>query len=558
MLTRIHIRDFALIDEVDVVLEAGLCVLTGETGAGKSIILDALALALGDRASGEAVREGAERADISATFAMHHLPEVRNWLIENHLDEGDDECLLRRVITRAGRSHGTINGRPAAMHMLKDIGERLIDIHGQHAHQSLLRPEVQRDRLDDYAQLGAARARLEQHYRNWRTLTEELSRKEEQKTTHGERMDLLRYQTAELEALALADGEVETLNHEQSLLAHAGQLNETCGRALATLYDNESGSVHAALSTTVQELSALRSVDTALVPILDFFDNALIQIQEGVAELRRHRDSLEIDPQRLAAVDQRLEEIQRLAHKHRIPATRLPALLIDLNTQLYGYEQAQQSADEVRERIREQEELYYAEAKLLSVHRCAAAEDLGKRVTAVLRQLGMPAAECAVTVTARGDAPPSPAGLDRVEFLVSANPGLTPKPLGQVASGGELSRISLGLQVVAAHSAGLPTLIFDEIDSGIGGAVAEVVGVQLRRLAAQHQVLCITHQAQLAAQAHHHLYVSKSSEGGRMRIAVRMLSTSERAEELARMLGGVEITASTRRHARELLERAQS
>ncbi|MDE2089534.1 MAG: DNA repair protein RecN [Gammaproteobacteria bacterium] len=556
MLTHIHIRDFAIVDRLDVDLEAGMNALTGETGAGKSILVDALGLALGDRADSGTVRHGAEQAEIGVGFAAARSAGVEQWLAERDLD-ADGECLIRRIVSRDGRSKAYVNGRPVPTQLLKELGEKLVDIHGQHEHQSLLKRDTQRDMLDDYAGHGALLDALAGLFHQWKTLDTELESLRRAMDERAARLDLLRFQVQELEALNPGADELEALNEEHVRLAHAGRLLETSQRLLDEVYQDDDNSLYTRLGRALGELEPLCRIDARLAGTHELFGSALTQLQEGAETLRHYLDHVDLDPQRLHWLDQRLGVFHDLARKHRVAPGELHDLLQRLRRELDALAHADERLEALQQDRDRLSEDYQARARTLSEGRRRAAQALGARVTGIMQELGMPGGRFEITVQPLPDGKPGPSGIDGVEFQVSANPGQPLKPLGKVASGDELSRISLAIHVVAARSAKIDTLVFDEVDAGIGGGVAEIVGQQLRALGASRQVLCVTHLPQVAAQAHHHLQVNKQTRGGSTRVEVRPLPAEERIEEIARMLGGVEITAQTRAHAGEMIERAR-
>ncbi len=551
MLKHIHIRDFAIIDELELELGAGMTALTGETGAGKSILLDALGLVLGDRADSQAVRPGANRAEVDAEFALPQGAGLEEWLAEHDLD-ADGECSLRRVVGADGRSRGYINGRKAPLALLRELGEQLVDIHGQHEHQSLLRREAQRTLLDGFGEHAEQLAALAETHRHWHAARSRLERLGSDPGDRAERLDLLRYQVDELERLELAEGEIDSLDQEQRRLANAGQLIEGCQGALARLYDDDT-SAHGLLAGADDTLGELGRHDDRLAPAAEMIQNALIQCDEAATALRDYVADAELDPERLAAVEQRLSAVYDLARKHRVEPGELPAVLERLRTERDELEHADERAAEVEREAAAHEQAWRQQARALHEARRAAAAQLAEQVTAAMQELGMAGGSFECRVEARDDARPNPVGLDSVEFRVTANPGQPLAPLRRVASGGELSRISLAIQMIGSRRAGIPTQIFDEVDAGIGGSVAAVVGDRLHTLGGQRQVLCVTHLAQVAASAHHHLQVSKQAEADDTRAKLRALADVERVEEIARMLGGRRITDQSRAHARELL-----
>ncbi|NNF95538.1 MAG: DNA repair protein RecN [Halobacteria archaeon] len=557
MLTHIHIWNFAIVESLDLELEAGLTVLTGETGAGKSILLDALNLALGDRADTGVIRHGADKAEISVTFSTHDAPEAETWLKERELDSAE-ECIIRRTISTNGPSKAFVNGKPTPIQSLRELGEMLVDLHGQHEHQSLLRRDAQRQLLDDYAGHTPLLTELGSAYQQWRELEAELVTLTQASSDRDARLELLAYQVKELEALDLAEGELPGLEAEHKRLANANQLLETGNRTLHLLEDSEEAALGALLGQSCSDIQQLAQTDAALNSVAELLDSATIQVREASSDLRHYLDGLELDPERLSWVDQRLATIQDLARKHHLPAEELHTLLPRLQTELAKLEQAEVRSDQIRQEVAAALKQYHTLAKKLSRSRDKAAKALNQAVTDSMQTLGMEGGRFDIQLETLSDDNPAPLGMERAEFVVSANPGQPLKPLTKVASGGELSRISLAIQVITAAQTRIPTLIFDEVDVGIGGRVAEIVGHQLRALAAHRQVVCVTHLPQVAALGHHHLQVSKRSDTDTTISEIQELSIDQRVGELARMLGGIEITEQTLSHAREMIERAQA
>ncbi|MFO1370925.1 MAG: DNA repair protein RecN [Candidatus Competibacteraceae bacterium] len=553
MLIHLRIRDFAIVEELELELATGMTAVTGETGAGKSILVDAIGLLLGDRADSGVIRHGAERADLSAAFDLDSLPTARAWLSEHDLD-GERECHLRRVVASNGRSRNYINGVPQPAQALRDLGERLVDIHGQHEHQSLLRRDAQRQLLDDYAGNQALLAEVEGHYQDWNRLQQELRNLRQASSERDARLDILRYHLRELTALNLAEGEVAELESEQRRLANASQLLEAGQRLLGWLTESDENAITDRLNQSLRELDALSRLDTRLTPVGEMLNAALIQVQEASSELRGYVQELDLDPDHLARVEQRLAAAHQLARKHRATAEELPALRVRFEAELDCLEHSETWLEELQEAVQVALAAYKTSAGQLSERRTMAAWDLGERVTAALAGLGMPGGRFSIFWS--GWTNPRPAGWRRWSLEVSANPGQPLRPLAKVASGGELSRISLAIQVITARAARIPTLIFDEVDTGIGGGVAEVVGRELRTLGHSRQVLCVTHLPQVAAQAHQHLKVEKQTDGESTHTQVLPLNTDERVTEIARMLGGLELTENTLAHAREMVEKA--
>lgn len=555
MLSTVSVRNFAIIDEVSLELGPGLTVLTGETGAGKSILVDALGLALGDRADASAVRHGAERAEITASFDLATLPEVAAWLTEQALD-ADGECVLRRVVGAEGRSRAWINGAQTTLQTLRELGERLVDIHGQHEHQSLTRPGVQRELLDARLPEPAPARAVAEAWQAWRVALDERRRLEGAGRDREQRLDLLRYQHRELEAFAPRAGEAAELAAEFLQLANAGKLAEGAGGALERVYEGESGAAHDAVAQAAEALAELAELDPRLAAPQRLLAEAEILLAEAATELRRYLGNLDMDPARLDAVQSRLEDMKSLAHKHQVVAEALPERLAALAAEIEELEQAEVRLGRSAEKLAAAEAEYRKAAAKLGKARAAAAREFSAQVSALMHQLGMPGGRFVVAVEHDPQAECASHGLDSIEFLVSANPGQPPAPVSKVASGGELSRISLAIQVAAKSDHPIPVMVFDEVDSGVGGGVAEIVGRRLAEIGERAQVLCVTHLPQVASQARHHLRVVKLTDGEVTRTTLKALTEAEKVEELARMLGGVEITSTTRAHAREMRKRA--
>ncbi len=556
MLRHLAIRNFAIVEQLELEFAPGMSVLTGETGAGKSILLDALGLVLGDRADSGAVRAGSERAEISATFAIGALNEVRAWLQERELDMGD-ECILRRTISADGGSRGYINGQPAPVQALRELGEQLVDIHGQHAHQSLLKRDAQRQLLDAYAGHAELLTEVEKAYADWRERQQEFERLSRARDDRDARLELLRYQVSELAALDLQEGELAQLEEEHTRLANGSRLQEGAQRALDLLYEGEEMAIVHLLGRSLTELQELQAIDPALGSTVELLEGAVIQAKEAAGELRHYLGDAELDPERVNWVEQRLAAIQDLARKHRCDGSELPALLQRLQDELTELEEAGTRLDGLESAIAAARKHYAAVAERLSAGRRKAATALADEVGANMAQLGMKGGRFEIVPEALESSDPAPHGMERIEFLVSANPGQPARPLAKVASGGELSRISLAIQVITAGQGSIPTLIFDEVDVGVGGGVAEMVGRQLHALGTRRQVFCVTHQPQVAAQGHQHYQVSKQSKGNTTRTSVELLGEDERVAEVARMLGGMTITDQTLSHAREMIELAR-
>jgi DNA repair protein RecN (Recombination protein N) len=558
MLVHLGIRDLAVVEALELEFESGLTVLTGETGAGKSILLTALGLALGDRADSGFVRPGAARAEINLVFDVADSPAAQRWLEDNELAQ-NGECLVRRIVGQDGRSKAFVNGRPMTLQSLQELGSGLVEIHGQHAHVQLLKPAEQRRLLDGAAGNAALLTRLEALYRRWRDLREEMERRVQAAKDHAAREELLRYQIDELEQHEIADLDYAALVEEHTLQANMGKILSTGQSQLDALYEDESRSVNARLAQAVHALDDLCQLAPEFQDTVALLGEAQVQVKEASLQLRRELERLEADPGRLDWLEQRLGDVHRLARKHHVRPEELPGHLEALRAELDAIAQGAERAEVLREEFEQVAADYGQVAETLSERRRMAAVGLQERISSIIRELGMPQGNLLVEVRAADAQEPTPHGFDQVDFLVSANPGLPPRPLARVASGGELSRISLAIQVAAIDSKTVPTLIFDEVDTGIGGRIAEIVGQKLRVLGQQgRQVFCVTHLPQVAVQGHQHLLVEKVSRGEATQSSVRKLSRDERTQEVARMLGGVRVTQQTLAHAEEMLNIRES
>lgn len=555
MLQQLVIKNFALVEQLELDFSSGMTVLTGETGAGKSILLDALGLVLGDRADSSTVRSGQGRADISARFDIAEQAPVRQWLLEHDLEQGE-ECILRRTISADGGSRGYINGQPAPVQSLRELGEQLVDIHGQHAHQSLLKRDAQRQLLDDFAGHDTLLADTRVAYQHWQKLQRELEKLTLATGERDFRLELLRYQVNELEMSGLTTSELQTLDEEHARLANASRLQQAVHSALEQLYENDDFAMVTRLGRLVHEMQELQNLDKNLMPITTLLEEAGIRVREATSELRHYLDRIDMDPERLQWIEQRQATLHELARKHRCQAAELPAILLDLQQELATLENVGERHDELKSALAASRSRYLKLAGKLSSSRAKATTELARQVTSNMAELGMRDGQFRITLESLHEDELSANGFERVEFLVSTNPGQTPRPLAKVASGGELSRISLAIQVITADKEGIPTLIFDEIDVGVGGGVAEMVGRRLNHLATKRQVLCVTHQPQVAAQGKQHVLVIKGVRDGATYTGVKKLDDKARVEEIARMLGGLTITGQTLSHAQEMLQMA--
>jgi DNA repair protein RecN (Recombination protein N) len=554
MLTHLDIRDLAIVSAQELDLHAGLSVLTGETGAGKSILIDALGLALGDRADNNMIRSGCERAEVAAHFDIQAQLPVKNWLREQALD-AEDECLIRRVLSREGRSRAFINGRPATIQQVVELGNLLVEIHGQHAHQSLLQRAEQRRLLDAYGSHLALAEQIASHFKVFRSSREQLEQLRAAATERASRLDLLRFQLNELTALKLRPEELETLEQDHKRLSHLEQLQNSCGEILHGL-DEAEPSVRGLLVRFAEQLGSLQNLDSGLGEPHEMLENAVIQIDEALSLLRDYLGDLELDPAGLQQVEQRLEAIHDMARKYRLSPAALPERLLQIEQELGQLEHADVALAELENQVSTAWNAYLKLARQLSEKRRQAGARLGKEISEAMQQLGMPGGVFSVQLKAIEEQNAGKDGLEQIDFMVSANPGMPQQSLIKVASGGELSRISLAIQVATIRYGMTPTLVFDEVDVGIGGGVAEIVGQMLRKLGASRQILCVTHLPQVAAQAEHHLLVRKTTSKGQTHTRISPLHADERVQEVARMLGGVEITDQTLAHAREMVSLA--
>lgn len=556
MLTSLYVRNFAVVEEAEIHFGPGLTVVTGETGAGKSLMVDALMLLSGLRADSGMVRAGCERAELSAEFDLGQLPEARRWLTDEALDDGDT-CQLRRVIRSEGPSRAWINGRPASLVQLSALSTHLVEIHGQHEHQALLSRQHQLHLLDAFAEAEPIVHEVREHAAQWRHLRTQI----ETLSGGGDRearLDLLRHEHGELQRWALAPEALQDLETEHRRLANAGRLLEGA-HGLSELLDGDSEfTVRRALGRAQTELGRLVEIDARLQPLAALLDNAEIQLDEAVDGLGRYASDLDLDPERLQAVDQHLAHLHDLGRRHRLPLDELTARAEALEAELNELEGAGEALERLQAAQTRCEHDYAKAGGRLSQARRQAAERLGREVTALMQELGMSGGRFEVALQPQDAAVPDAQGLERCQFMVSANPGQPPRALRKVASGGELARISLAIEVAALGLDAVGTMVFDEVDTGIGGAIAEVVGQKLRALGRHRQALCVTHLPQVAAQGHAHLKVVKETDGDSTRTRIDTLDDEARSDELARMLGGLTITRETRAHARKMLQQAQT
>jgi DNA repair protein RecN (Recombination protein N) len=552
MLTHLQLKDLVIVDQTELELNPGMTALTGETGAGKSIVVDALLLIAGGRAGSDIVRQGAERAEVTASFAQ--LPKgATQWLSAQSIDF-DGELVVRRVISADGRSRAYVNGQVMPLQALRELSEYLLEIHGQQEFQRLVSRAAQRDLLDERLSDPELKATVADLFERYKAARDEYETLESAAQNRDARLDLLRYQAGELSAEVGSVAEIEELFIDRKRIAGKGRLGSAAQTALAAAYETDGESAHDLLGRAQAALRAVAETDPELVDALKLLGEAAVLTQESASQLRRFLDHLDVDPARQEEIERHAAALEALARKHRIGVTELPAQLATLRKELAALENAGASLAAISDRVDTLSREYRTAAAALSKSRQGAAKQLGREVTKLMQALGMAGGSFAVNVTA-SDTDIAASGADEVEFLVSANPGQAQKSLAKVASGGELSRISLAIQVAAAGKNSSLCMVFDEVDAGIGGAVAEIVGRRLRELGEHNQVLCVTHLAQVASQAHRQYQVTKFTDGKSTRTALRGLAPAERVDEIARMLGGVDITDQARAHAREMLKR---
>src|SRR5689334_17188326 len=554
MLTHLQIRDLAIIDLVDLEVRAGLTVLTGETGAGKSIVVDALALLAGGKGGAEVVRTGTERAELSATFDISGSPAALRDLLKEQSVDADDELTVRRIIASDGRSRGYLNGVSVPLQLLREVGGMIVDIHGQHEFQSLTRTSAQRELLDDFGDNLELAAKVREAHKAWIAFVNRTVELEGKSRDRDARIEMLRFQVSELKALDLKDGEVAQLAEERTRHSNRGRLAEAAQAAVGLLYDSDAGNAHATASRALAGIKTLSGVDPRLAKVVPMVDEATIQIREAARELSRYLETLDIDPARQEEVERRLAAIEELSRKHRVTAGELVGRASQLENELAELDSADNNLSALKKQQAEALDAYRKLATQLSLARQAAARALSKDITARMQTLGMAGGRFLIDVS-QPAGEPSVHGLDTIEFRVTANQGQPLRPLAKVASGGELSRLSLAVQV-ACSAKDTRCMVFDEVDSGVSGAVAEIVGRELKALGFSGQAICVTHLPQVASQGHHHLRVAKLTDGKTTRTTISELTMDERAEELARMLGGLEVTGKAREHAREMLHLA--
>ena len=556
MLTALQVKDFAIITSSTLELQAGMTTLTGETGAGKSILLGALGLVLGDRASPGAVRDTAERAEITALFDITETEVAGEWLKDHAMDQ-DGECILRRVVTRDGKSRAYINGTPVTLRNLRELGQLLVNIHGQHDHQLITLPDTQRVILDDFGNSAKLLRTVKEICSNWHDKHRQLSDINARLEARGDRLDTLRYQLQELSRLDFNNIDFGAIDLEHRRLANATELKRLCEQAMESLQDSNNSAM-SQLAEAQRSVEALFQQDNSITDVSELLTSARIQVEEAVDSLRHYSSAIEPHPERLQELDGILLTAHQLAKKHRIELPELVAFTERLQTEMEELTSIDDSVESLEEALNSIHSDYTVASEKLTKKRKSAAKQLSRHLSSVMQTLGMKGGVFDIDISPRKLENPAPAGMDQVVFKVSANPGAALRPMSDVASGGELSRLSLAVQLIASKNNQVPTLIFDEVDTGVGGGVAETVGQQLRQLGARCQVLCVTHLPQVAAQGHHHIRVSKKSSDNKTLAESKLLTEKESLEEIARMLGGVKITKRTREHAQEMLDAARA
>ena len=551
MLAHLSVNNFAIVKSLQLELSHGMTTITGETGAGKSIAIDALGLCLGGRAEAGMVRQGEEKTEVSAAFSLENNIHATRWLEDNDLLEGSD-CILRRIINKEGRSRAFINGSPVPLSQLKTLGQLLINIHGQHAHHQLMKSDYQMAMLDQYAGHTNLLKGTRNAYQNWRQADNNLKQLKENSAANLAQKQLLEYQIKELNELSLGEDEYEELEQEHKRLSNSGELAATCQQAIELIYEGEEVNALGILQSASSSLIQLAELDEALAELPNMLSEAIIQIEEANSELRGYLDNIDVDPARMAFVEERFSKVMSMARKHHVLPDELYQHHQDLLSQIEALDCSDEKLEELEQAVEAKYQAFLTSAEKLHKSRCRYAKELNKLITASMHELSMEKAQFSLEVD-KQCTHPSPLGMDNVCFVVSTNPGQPMQPIAKVASGGELSRISLAIQVITAQKVDTPSLIFDEVDVGISGPTAAVVGKMLRKLGGSTQVLCVTHLPQVAGCGHQQLFVAKQTKAGKTETQMHTLDNEQRVSELARLLGGSEITESTLANAKELL-----
>jgi DNA repair protein RecN (Recombination protein N) len=550
MLRSLQIRNFAIIDEIDITFNDDMTVLTGETGAGKSILIDALSLVLGERGSSNLIRNKEKRAEYTAEFEITNNSHALNWLIEKSLDN-ENECILRRTISPDGKSRSFINGNTVNLQSLKSLGDLLVDIHGQHFHQSLCKKNVQRDLLDHFGGLSVTKNKIKRIFNEWKELSDQLSKMIEGNTNKEDRIDLLSFQLKELDELALISGEYDSLNSEFKKISNIEKINKGINSLIDCLQSNEITNVEQMLNDSIKNIDTLATFDNSLEETKNLLSEAEINVSEAIGNLSRYGESIDYDNQKSREIEERINTIISLSRKHRVDPDELIDTKIQIEKELNELNNSQTSIDEAERHLSDLRKKYDDLASELTKKRSDSAKKLSGLVADSMNELGMTGGIFEVEITPSNNI--SQHGNDDITFHISANPGQKPQPLSNIASGGELSRMSLAIQVITSNGTNIPTMIFDEVDSGIGGAIAEVVGNKLKDLGQNKQVLCVTHLAQVASKGSSHIRINKLTDNKKTKIYACKLNADERIEEIARMIGGIELTEKTREYAKEML-----
>ena len=550
MLRSLQIRNFAIIDEIDITFNDDMTVLTGETGAGKSILIDALSLVLGERGSSNLIRNKEKRAEYTAEFEITKNSHALNWLIDKSLDN-ENECILRRTISPDGKSRSFINGNTVNLQSLKSLGDLLVDIHGQHFHQSLCKKNVQRDLLDHFAGLSVTKNKLKRIFNEWKELSDKIAKMIEGNTNKEDRIDLLSFQLKELDELALKSGEYDSLNSEFKKISNIEKINKGINSLIDCLQSNEITNVEQMLNDSIKNIDTLATFDNSLEETKNLLSEAEINVSEAIGNLSRYGESIDYDNQKSREIEERINTIISLSRKHRADPDELIDTKIQIEKELSELNNSQTSIDEAERHLSDLRKKYDDLASELTKKMSESAKKLSRLVANSMNELGMAGGVFEAEITASNNI--SQHGIDDITFHISANPGQKPQPLSNIASGGELSRMSLAIQVITSSGTNIPTMIFDEVDSGIGGAIAEVVGNKLKDLGQNKQVLCVTHLAQVASKGKSHLRINKLTDNKKTKIYATQLNPDERIEEIARMIGGIELTEKTREYAKEML-----
>ena len=550
MLRSLQIRNFAIIDEIDITFKDDMTVLTGETGAGKSILIDALSLVLGERGSSNLIRNKEKRAEYTAEFEITNNNNALNWLVEKSL-ENENECILRRTISPDGKSRSFINGNTVNLQSLKSLGELLVDIHGQHFHQSLCKKNVQRDLLDHFGGLSDTKNKIKSIFNEWRTLSTQLTEMIENDKNKADRIDLLSFQSKELNELALSSGEYDSLNSEFKKINNIEKINRGINSLIDCLQSNEITNVEQMLSDSIKNIDTLATFDNSLEETKNLLSEAEINVSEAIGNLSRYGESIDYDNQKSREIEERINSIISLSRKHRADPDELIDIKIQIEKELDALNHSQTSIEEIQKNMNDLRKEYDDLSIKLTRMRVESGKKLSGLVADSMNELGMTGGIFKVEIIPSKNI--SQHGNDDITFQISANPGQKPQPISNVASGGELSRMSLAIQVITSNGTNIPTMIFDEVDSGIGGAIAEVVGKKLKDLSQNKQVLCVTHLAQVASKGSSHIRINKLTDNKKTKIFASKLNSDERVEEIARMIGGIELTEKTREYAKEML-----